>query len=209
MKSKLISIPRTNLLYLPVMMLADGTVDGQRVYAPGTSGSFVVAVDTDSIKDQNIATPSEGGLFSSQPKQNGGILNGASPGNIESRIIVDQGLNTTEISPQFNLDSDLVETGYVVQIDNRLGSIVSPTGNPAQPAAVSFIDDDNIASYYFSLGTDPDYVEPIAIAGNQATQSTLPSVTPIQGPRGTRLQFKIQSSIELQTSRFLFTQLVH
>jgi len=202
MKSKLISIPRTNLLYLPVMMLADGVTGGARVYAPGTSGSFVVAVDTDSVKDQL-----DGGLFSAQEKQNGGILDGASPGNIESRIIVDQGLNTTEISPQFNLDSDLVETGYVVQIDNRLGSIASPTGTPAQPAAVSFIDDDNIASYYFSLGTDLSYVESIPISGQSVALSRLPSVTPIQGPRGTRLQFKIQSSIELQTSTFLFTQL--
>ena len=133
-----------------------------------------------------------------------GILNGASPGNTPAAIRVDQGLDTTEISPQFNLDSDLVETGYIVQIDNRLGSIVDSGG---APAAVSFIDDDNIASYYFSLGTDPQYVESIKVTGDEASQSNIPTVTPIQGPRGTSIKFKIQSSIELQTSTFLFTQL--
>ena len=197
MQSRLISIPRTNLLYLPVMMLADGVDGSKRMYSPSTSGSFVVAVDTDSVKSQPT------GLFGDN---NAGLLNGASPGNEPVSIRVDQGLNTTEISPQFNLDSDLVETGYIVQIDNRLGSIVAPDATAA-PAAVSFIDDDNIASYYFSLGTDAAYVNGIEVTGDQQQEADIPSVTPIRGPRGTRLQFKIQASIELQTSTFLFTQL--
>jgi hypothetical protein len=137
---------------------------------------------------------------------NNGLLNGAAPGNTPSGILVHQGLDTTEISPQFNLDSDLVETGYIIQIDNRLGSIVAPNSD-ATPAAVSFIDDDNIASYYLSLGTDAAYVGAIQVAGDQVQESNIPSVTPIQGPRGTSLHFKIQSSIELQTSTFLFTQI--
>jgi len=198
MKSKLISIPRTNLLYLPVLMLADGVDGSKRMFSPATSGSYVVASDTDSVKSQ-----ANGGLFSDN---NAGLLNGASPGNEPGSIRVDQGLNTTEISPQFNLDSDLVETGYIVQIDNRLGSIVAPDST-ASPAAVSFIDDDNIASYYFSLGTDAAYVSGIEVTGDQQQQASIPSVTPIRGPRGTRLQFKVQASIELQTSTFLFTQL--
>jgi len=197
MKSKLISIPRTNLLYLPILKLADNVPGAQRMYSPSTSGSYVIASDTDSVKQQPT------GLFSDNNK---GLLNGSSPGNEPSNILVHQGLDTTEISPQFNLDSDLVETGYIIQIDNRLGSIVSPDAK-ASPAAVSFIDDDNIASYYFSLGTDAAYVGPISVTGDQVQQSNIPSVTPIRGPRGTFLQFKIQASIELQTSTFLFTQL--
>ena len=198
MKSKLISIPRTNLLYLPVLKLADGVTDSERMYSAATTGSFVIASDVDSVKAQ-----SDGGLFSNN---NAGLLNGSSPGNAGGMIRVDQGLDTTEISPQFNLDSDLVETGYIVQIDNRLGTIVSPNSQ-ATPASVSFIDDDNIASYYLSLGTDPDYVNAIQISGEAQQESNIPSITSIRGPRGTRLEFKIQASIELQTSTFLFTQL--
>jgi len=198
MKTKLISIPRTNLLYLPVLMLADGVVGAKTMKAPATTGSYVVAVDTDSVK-QNTA----GGLFSAD---NNGLLNGANPSNGGSIILIHQGLNTEEISPQFNLDSDLVETGYIIQIDNRLGSITSPW-DPSNPAAVSFIDDDNIASYYLSLGTDAEYVMPIQVAGEQQQESNIPGITPIRGPRGTLAKFKIQASIELQTSTFLFDQL--
>ena len=42
------------------------------------------------------------------------------------------------------LDADLVETQYIIEIDNRLGFLADPTsGAQATP---SFIDDDNIAS---------------------------------------------------------------
>lgn len=200
MKSKLISIPRTNLLYLPVLMLAKDVDNAEVMTSSATLGSFVVASDINSVGQQTASPP---GLFSTD---NAGLLNGADPGNGGGKILVHQGLNTTEISPQFNLDSDLVETGYIVQIDNRLGSVVAATAQ-APPAAVSFIDDDNIASYYLSLGTDTEFVRPIQVNGEQQTQSNIRNITPIRGPRGTLIEFKLQASIELQTSEFLFDQL--
>ena len=196
MKSRLLSIPRTNLLYLPVLKLASGVEGSKVMNSVATTGSFVVAADVNSVKAQ-----SAGGLFATD---NAGLLNGSSPGANTNKIEIHQGLDTTEISPGFQLDSDLVETGFIVQIDNRLGSISSDDGSAA---SVSFIDDDNIASYYFSLGTDSSYVQPIDIAGDKADESDIPDVTPIKGPRGTKLMFKIQASVELQTSTFLFTQL--
>ena len=45
---------------------------------------------------------------------------------------------------------------YQIDIDNRLGSIVSTTGTKA---SISFVDDDNIATYFLSLGTDTEFVE--------------------------------------------------
>ena len=195
MKSRLLSIPRTNLLYLPVLKLASGVDGAKLMNSAGTNASFVVAVDTDSTKQQG-----DGGLFSDN---NAGLLDGSSPAN-GNRIEIHQGLDTTEISPSVRLDSDLIETGYIVQIDNRLGSIASEDGSAA---SVSFIDDDNIASYYFSLGPNPSYVEAIEVGGGKADESDIPDVTPIKGPRGTKLMFKIQASVELQTSTFLFTQL--
>ena len=196
MKSRLLSIPRTNLLYLPVLKLASGVPGAKVMNSPATTGSFVVAVDTDSIKQQK-----EGGLFNGA--NNAGLLDGSTTGEVGNRIEIHQGLDTTEISPSVRLDSGLVETGYIVQIDNRLGSIVSNTG---EDASVSFIDDDNIASYYFSIGTNPSYVDQIDV-GEQTDVSDIPNKTPIKGPRGTKLMFKIRASVELQTSTFLFTQL--
>ncbi len=63
-------------------------------------------------------------------------------------IRVDQGLDTNELAPEIGLDSDLLETAFIVEMDYRLGRVKPITVNA--PAAVNFIDDDNIASYYLS-----------------------------------------------------------
>lgn len=180
MKSKLISIPRTNLLYLPVMKIAE-------VYEPATRmhsvGAYVVAVDGDT---EEAFTPTIDGIIP------GETLNGG------SYIRVDQGLDTTEIPPNFTIDADLVETQYIIEIDNRFGKIVSSPGGTL--AKVSFIDDDSVASYYLSLGTDTEFVYENTERESKSTQT-------IAGPRGTYLQFQVQSSLELNTSDHLFNQL--
>ena len=68
------------------------------------------------------------------------------------------------------------------------------------PASVSYIDDDNIASYYFSFGSDINYVH-----SNSDREESAQQV--IAGPRGTYLEFKIESSLEINTSTHLFTTL--
>jgi hypothetical protein len=93
-----------------------------------------------------------------------------------------------------------VETQYIIEMDTRLGEITDT--DTGATATISFIDDDQIASYYLSLGTDTNFVQTIPI----------PSVVPstnmiIDGPLGTLLKFKILASIDLQTSTFLFTEL--
>lgn len=180
MKSKLISIPRTNLLYLPTMKVAE-------VFEPATRmhsiGSYVVAVDDDT---ETNFTPSIDGVIP------GETLNGG------SYIRIDQGLDTSEIPPNFTIDADLVETQYIIEIDNRFGKIVSTPGGTV--AKVSFIDDDNIASYFLSLGTDTEFVFENTEREKKQTQT-------IEGPRGTYLQFQIQASLELNTSDHLFTTL--
>lgn len=183
MKSKLISIPRTNLLYLPVLKLNEIFSTN---FARHSSGAFVVAVDEET----------ESSLLAAANKE--GILKGARPRTGGGAIRVDQGLDTTEISPSFTIDADLVENQYIIELDNRFGNIVDENGNRA---SVSFIDDDNVASYFLSLGTDDAYVdENEVIEEDTGTQA-------IRGPRGTFLKFKIQSSIELNTNDFLFDQL--
>jgi len=201
MKTKLISLPRTNLLYLPILKIDHTSDDNLPFVNSGlTTGSYVVLADEISTQ---FTTNSPGGMLSKNVN-NPGVLNGADPPSPPMGYIsIHQGLDTTEISPSFNLDSDLVETGYIIQIDNRLGAIASRKGNTA---AVSFIDDDNIATYYVSINTDPQYVTDIALKPPASTNSDTPD-TPIRGPRGTKLQFAIQSSVELQTSTYLFETL--
>jgi len=182
LNSKLISIARTNLLYLPTM--AVNTLFSADTKLNQSINMFYVTVDNDTTT----------GLSGVQGTINGFDNSGG------SYVRVDQGLDTTEVSQKRNLDSDLVETQYIIEMDTRLGEITDT--DTGATATISFIDDDQIASYYLSLGTDTNFVQTIPI----------PSVVPstnmiIDGPLGTLLKFKILASIDLQTSTFLFTEL--
>ena len=184
MKSKLISIPRNNLLYLPVIKLNE--VFDTTATAKHSTGYFLVAVDSTSETDLEI---------DSSANTTAGVLFGENPGGNGNRIRLDQGLDTSAISPGRSLDPLLVETQYMIEIDSRLGSIVSNTD--ATKASVSFIDDDSIATNYLSRGTDNQFVSDIIDTSASTNQS-------IAGPRGTKLVFKIMSSLELNTSDYLF-----
>lgn len=185
-KHRLLSLPRTNLLYLPVMKVND---KDNRDAVHAAVGAHVVCVDKDT---EEVSQPTGTEV---------GVLYGENPGSQTAAIRVDQGLDTSELPPSQDIDADLVETQYLIQMDNRLGRIVSAVGTTATAAKVSFIDDDNIATYYLSSGTDDSYVsnngEKLADASGQV----------ILGPRGTTLQFKIRSSIELNTSTYLFEKM--
>ena len=178
MKSKLVTIPRNNILYMPVLKANNSKQDALN----DNLNMYVVAVDenTENSANQSAATPY---LFGENVTAGKGLR-------------IDQGIDNNAISPKFSIESDLLETQYIIEIDNRLGKIVSQNG-PA--ARVAYIDDDNIASYYLTLGTDPSYVK--------ENTNTSEAGEVIAGPRGTMLAFAIQASIELNSSSYLFTEL--
>tara|TARA_R110002020_G_C16247667_1_gene769570 strand:+ start:522 stop:1433 length:912 start_codon:yes stop_codon:yes gene_type:complete len=181
MKSKLISIPRTNLLYLPTVKINSLL---QNSKTQGSTGAFFVTTNT-----------STSNTFS----ELNGVLDGITPDTGASIVRIDQGLDTSEISPLSTIDSDLLETQYVVQLDNRLGQITDTNGAITQP---SFIDDDNIAHYYLSQG-EGVYVNNIEAVSADAPQKEMV----IAGPRGTKLELKIKGTVELESSDYLFTKL--
>ena len=187
MKSHLISISRNDLLYMPILKL-NNLVSNTQQHA---SGTYMVAVDRDTEKAFAGSNDFAGLLYGASRK---------SPYHIR----LDQGIDAVDssgnpiISPVQALDADLVETQYMVQMDNRFGSVRSVNDNIA---TVSFVDDDNIASYYLSLGTDLEYVK------ENTERTTETSTETVRGPRGTILAFQIQSSLELNTSNYLFTRL--
>ncbi len=178
MKSKLVSIPRNNILYMPVLKSNNKKQDALN----DTLDMYVVAVDenTENSTNQTAATPY---LFGENVTAGKGLR-------------IDQGIDNNAISPKFSIESDLLETQYIIEIDNRLGKIVSQNGPTAR---VAYVDDDNIASYYLTLGTDPSYV--------RENTNTSDAGEVIAGPRGTTLSLAIQSSIELNSSSYLFEQL--
>ena len=178
MKSKLLSIPKTNLLYLPIMLLNE--IDGTTRDSVNAVNMFVISCDenTDDIFVQDIIISPVKKFLQSSGEQ--------------KVISVDQGLNTDAISKDFQIDPTLQETHYILEIDNRLGFLVDSSGNQQ---AYSYLDDDNVASYNFSSDS------PLVSFLNKNSQS------PLAGPRGSRVSFRIKPSIELNSSTYLFTLL--
>jgi len=186
LKSKLLSVSRTNLLYLPE--IRNNATDG---IAQNSSNNIVsIAVDqstVDALKD------SGGNLLA-------GIIDSAELDRNTTdkrRLLFDQGIVSNALGAigKVALDADLVETQYIVEIDNRLGYLADPTtGAQATP---SFIDDDNIASYYLSLTTNSSYFG----------SATLTDSSVISGPAGYRLSVLVGGSTNLNSSTYLFTQL--
>jgi len=187
MKSRLLSYSSNDLLYLPVI-LTNTTAGGQPFYTG--LNSYVVLVDQKTVT--TVAGEGTNALAA-------GILNGFSPSEGANYVEADQGLDTTELSPDQTLaqatSQELVESQYFVQIDNRLGQLRAASGEGS--FAPSSIDDDNIATYIFSRDDDSGVVSDVA-----ANAASI-----IRGPRGSRVQLKIASSLDLRTSSFLFNQL--
>jgi hypothetical protein len=193
MRSKLITIPRTNLLYLPVLRLNEKATDTQMFQTAPNSGIYLVAVDQ--ATEESTANDTNGSPIA-------GVLRGESlDGN---HIRVDQGLDTNELSPAATIDSELLETQYIIEMDNRFGFIIDINGNRGP---ISFIDDDNIATYFLSENTDSGFVKINPKAGEVSSAGTNPSTEIIKGPKGTVFTFRVQSSLDLNTSTYLFTKL--
>lgn len=180
LKSKLMSIPRNDLLFLPIMKLFEtgasirANVDNAKV--------FCVCADE---ATQDEFTGKEAGIFPSTQ----------TAGNFSAQIVVDQGLDTTAIATTQPIDSDLRETQYIIELDSRLGMVIDANGSEI---GASYIDDDKIASFYLST-TNSNFIENITSQDSGASS--------ISGPRGTRIKFKLKPSMNLQYSDFLFQQL--
>ena len=186
MKSKLISISRTNLLYLPVLKLNTQN-PSNKTYS--TLNNFLVSSDNDTANEiGNLA-------------DNSGILNGNNVANSSNSIRLDQGLDTVKLSATNPIDADLKETQYIVEMDNRFGTLTSKTGVQAD---ISFVDDDNIASYFLSQGaTAAGFITDLPTdTGNNTNSGQV-----IAGPRGTSLEYKVKASTDLEGGTFLFTTL--
>jgi len=187
LKSKLLTIPRTDLLFLPVMKRNIASSRELPTFTGVTTPVYCVAAD----EETESAFGTRTGLFGS-----------VNPGGFDANIQLHQGLDTTQISYQNNIDSDLKETQYIVEIDSRLATVLSKENNEAQ---ISYIDDDQIASYYFTDTTDGAYVE--SINNTNDAGGAEEDIVSIAGPRGTKFTFRLKGGLELQSSTFLFEQL--
>ena len=189
MKNKLLTVNLKDLLYMPVMKVNDndsvGTVFANAIVKDG----YIISVDANTTS------------LMSSTRLNGRqvITTGVLAGNLPStskNIRVDQGIDNKDVTI---LPEELKETQYIIEIDNRLGSMVDGTGARLNP---SYIDDDDVASYFVSLQSDTTVVANNPVSSTDALNDTQAQV--IAGPRGTYLSFKIESSILTQTSDNIF-----
>jgi len=171
----LISISDNNLLFLPIIKLNEifsGDVDRHG------NDQYTVAVNT-TTEDK----------FSTTHK----VMSGENPADNPRYVRIDQGLDTTSFSPSRTLSSALNETQYIIEIDNRLGTIIGKSTSTSAP--LSYIDDDDIASYFVST-SNAEFVYDNPITNVDSTTQA------VAGPRGTVLEFKIGSSLDLSDGAY-------
>ena len=195
MKSKLLSLPNPNLLYLPVLKLNEGVNSGDN--QTSDQGNFIVCVDKATWDDGQTGNTKAIGNISGQTK---GMIYGLATDELGAHITIDSGIDSTNVS---EIDRSLIETSFMIEIDNRLGSVISADGK--QLAGVSKIDDDNIATYILDLNTSVNGGSSFVSNVNQTDFGDTDS--PLNGPVGARLKFKIRSSQDLRVSNFLFDRI--
>jgi len=206
-QSKLVTIARNDHLYLPIMKLVDGTIDSGDINSHNATLSddnvFYVTTDLATSTVQGTGTGNKELYTRKGVIRGDGIL---TTNKNTSVIVIDQGLNTTDLPQSTDLDLDLKETQYIIEIDDRLGKIENPPTSKSNALLdVNFVDDDRIASYFVSLGTNSNFIKNIE-KPNAATGATT-AVSVILGPLGTRLLFAIRASTELRSSDALFNRL--
>ena len=153
MSSMLMSIPRNNLLYLPILKINE-LVDGTSTSLHSTAKAFLVAVDGNTETNNGSTVLTSSIAYNAAGKLNEGIMLGFSTQKNSNYLRVDAGIDNSAVPPETNIsDLFLDETQYSIEMDNRLGSIIGRYGkNRLSPSSV---DDDNIALYVVSAETDP------------------------------------------------------
>jgi len=200
LKSKLITLTNNNLLFLPQIVLNEVGPQTQRAaddwYGAGVFLAPVNVATSVALTDAGVEK----------------YLKSADTAGRSNYIRVDQGLNTNKLDPVNRLSSELTERQYMIQIDNRLATLVDVFS--ATQGSPSFLDDDQIATYYLTQGVSTYIVDCLT---GQVTDGSSPNYVGagfdlgesggnelLQGPRGTKLRFSLLASSNLKASDYLF-----
>jgi hypothetical protein len=208
MKSKLLTIANNNLLYLPVNKLNQNLgpqlmATTGNSHAADTNGAILLSVDqtTSDAFEAGINTKLKGLLLADGSHYSDNDLNAA--------LTFDQGLDNVATGVQpLGEGSELRESQYIVEVDNRLVNLaaVGAQGNNGRAVlSPSFIDDDNIASYFISfqggqLGNN-QFFDSISTNDQQAKKTS----TAVNGRPGYRFRFALKAAQDAETTDYLFT----
>ena len=145
LNSKLLTYSNnTSLLYLPVVKNLDTTTSG----LSSINGGYYAPVDSATYALTTVAAGTT--------KRTSGILSTWTPSQTKNLVVYDQGIDSASSLEFLGASQpDLVEQQYIIELDDRLLQINTSVGG--QLASPSFVDDDSIASYFFSLSNTPGY----------------------------------------------------
>ena len=176
MHHRLVTLSRNDILYMPIIEMFETGLTTR----DSTTNAFLVAA--------NQTTEEQ------FPTRVGVIYGENTDSENSTSVRLDQGVDANGTLAIAQLTGDLLETQYQIQIDNRFGTITNTSGSPL---SVSYVDEDNIASYFVGRGSSIlSLITDLSSGGSS-----------INGRRGTRLEFRIKSSLELNSSDKLFTRL--
>lgn len=226
MKSKLISINRNNILYMPILKVNNQS-EANHALRSDFDGYFLTADEktstlnnTEGVLTNNVET---------------GIMHGVtSYRNAEPTkyIGVDQGIisdgNTDGLSISDTLPPDMLETAYLVRVDHRLLRLHAfrrmQEGDVGPELINQFVDDDAIATYFFAQGDNTGTVfgPRVGLEDNlfrDGLRAKLDDPTDAQfetardsyemfkGPIGTSLRLVPKAATSVQYSSALFDKL--
>ena len=191
MKSFLISNPNSQLLYLPSLI---HTQLGNAAKVYSSFGVITIAANQNTYTDFQNTTSN--------------IINGDNSTGTVAAITIDQGLNTAELSTDLlvsAIDAASVETSYIIELNNNLLILCDKNKNKLDSgnnSALSYIDDDGIASYSVSLSSNPSVVSNLVNTTN-GTGGT--DNTSLIGPRDKRIEFTVQTKTDVKTNDYLYS----
>ena len=195
MKSRLITITDTGLLYLPV--IKENTISSKS-YDKHSLNTFLVAVDQKTEKTGDFDDKANGvGKEATTQAPRTGVLYGFSPNETGAAISLHQGIDNTNKPKRVELSETLREDQYIIQIDGRFGSILNENGDPVttvEGGSLTTQDDDGFMFYTVSRNGNSDIVKDLRGS----------STSPIAGSRGTQLTFKIKASDILTDNQSYF-----
>ena len=196
--------------------------------SPVTGSTYVVIADENSLKlftTNGVHVPAvatgiktggtnfKGLLAAFRGTDVGGLPVYQRDGNLA--LTFDQGIdNTAEGTELLFPGNSLYETQYLVELDNRFLRVADPTGMAVAPR--SFVDDDNVASYFFAIQDMAEdvsentetvknrhYFSSIRREQGEGPQSV------IAGRAGSRFNFRLVVTTEIEVatagSNYLFT----
>tara|TARA_B100000073_G_scaffold264172_1_gene223840 strand:+ start:2738 stop:3757 length:1020 start_codon:yes stop_codon:yes gene_type:complete len=213
MKTKLISINRNNLLYMPIFRV-NQKLAGSTNYATNGDGHFVI------LADENTANNGTDGVTSLTSGVHYGTIGGVFD-EAKRFIAIDQGLETAGNPPRTSdMPDDLIETAFLIRMDHRLLRLYgfdkesNPDNGTYAQKANSFVDDDAIATYYIS-STDASVVGPregtvrFSLSQNPSASDlqAIEAAETFNGPLGPRLRISPKTSVQVQQSSALFDEL--